>query len=165
MSVNPNDLNAIVASLAQRDLRPVRSISKTQVQTLVQHVVEQVNRATFTQFDPVKINDVAAAGGLVTWTTYDASAYIPEGVNSAYVYSRAASNVQHDQISIDFRRDSASTATYPGASTEEIEGTQDADGDTVVRFVPLTSGRTFDYQVTGTYHSPTTWEIYLEGYM
>lgn len=163
MSVNPNDLNAVVASLAQRDLRPARSISKTQVQTLVQRVVEQVNRATFTQFDPVLVDDAVGSG--VAWTTYDASAYIPEGVNSAYVYSRATSNVQHDQVSIEFRRDSASTGIFPGAQTEEIEGTQDADCDTVVRFVPLSTGRTFDYQVTGSISSPTGWEIYLEGYM
>jgi len=164
MSVNQNDLNAIVASLAQRDLRPVRSISKTQVQTLVQHVVEQVNKATFTQFDPVLVDDGVAVG--VAWTTYDASAYIPEGINSAYVYCRARSRASNEQITIEFRRDSTALVNFQGARTEEIEGVQDTDCDTVVRFVPLTPGRTFDYQVSGTVtNSDSHWEIYLEGYM
>lgn len=167
MSDNQASLNAMVASLAQRDLRPNRSISKTQVQNLVQHVVEQINKSTFTQFDPVLVDSDSNAGS-GGWVTFDVSAYVPEGVTSAYVYCFATSKTQADEVIIEFRRDSAAgtSGVYPGARTESIDGPQDADRDSIARFIPVSSSRTIDYQVRGTFtNAATQWAIYLEGYM
>lgn len=162
MSDNNADLNAAVSSLAQRDLRPSRNMTRLQVQSLVEQVVGQTGGGGFVQFEP---SDVASGHDEVDWTTFDASTFIPPGASSAYIWSKATTITSDDQVTIEFRRD-ASGGTFPGAQTEQMDGSQDSDRDTLLRFLPLTTGRTFDYRVTGTLTETTSqWEIKLEGYI
>jgi|GEM_PF-6915336 len=156
------DLNVSVASLAQRDLRPNRSLTAAQVQSIVAKAVVQAS-SSLTQFEPISVASGVHVGA--DWTTFDASSWIPAGASVAYLYCKATSRQSGDHIEIEFRRDSAG-GTFPGAQIDQIEGSQDVDRDSLTRFLPITAARTFDYRVTGSFHDDSTqWEIDLEGYM
>lgn len=124
-------------------------------------------------FDPVFFAAVSVAtpgNGNASWTTVDVSAYVPAGVRLAVVTVQIAGGTNsgsYQQNQIDFRKDSSGAiAASIGIRMATNGATTDLRGIIGTAWVPLTAGRTFDYQKTDTTNQgSSSATIQLIGYM
>lgn len=90
----------------------------------------------------------SAQTGTVSWTTYNASAYIPKGYRTAILQIKwAMSSPDTGDIIADVKLRERSGTIEIGGAYGRASGTGDEVGSLAQVLVPTTSERTFDYTI------------------